>query len=50
MSWWVWLIVGIVIALVLVVGVLAVQVRRRRGGAIVNPSQSPGEDRRGTGR
>ena len=40
-SWWVWLIVIAVVAAVLVGGLLAIQVRRRGGGVIVDPAQSP---------
>lgn len=41
MDWWVWLIVIAVVAAVLVGGFLSIQVRRRRGGVIVDPAQSP---------
>jgi hypothetical protein len=41
MSWWVWLILIAIVAAALVGGYLAIQVRRRRGGVIVDPAQSP---------
>ncbi len=47
MSWWVWLILIAAIAVVLMAGVLAIQARRRRGGVIIDPTQSPRTRRRG---
>ena len=47
MSWWVWLIVIAVVVAVLVAGLLWIQARRRRGGVIIDPAQSPRTRRRG---
>ncbi|MEO6414029.1 MAG: hypothetical protein ABIO48_15685 [Pedococcus sp.] len=47
MSWWVWVILIVAIALVLVASFLWIQARRRRGGVIIDPAQSPRSHRRG---
>ena len=41
MSWWVWLILAVVAVFVAAGALLAVQVHRRRGGVIVDPTHSP---------
>ncbi|PZS14473.1 MAG: hypothetical protein DLM57_14470 [Pseudonocardiales bacterium] len=50
MSWWVWLVVIVVVAVIVVGGLLAIQFRRRRGGVIVDPGQSPRTRGRRAGR
>ncbi len=47
MQWWGWLIVGVVVVAVLVVGAIAVQARRRRGGVIVDRGRAKGSGRGG---
>jgi hypothetical protein len=39
MQWWAWLVIALAVIALLVVSVLAVQARRRRGGVIVDRSR-----------
>jgi hypothetical protein len=41
MQWWAWLVIALAVIALLVVSVVAVQARRRRGGVIVDPSRRP---------
>lgn len=49
MDWWVWVVIVAVVIAVLVAIVGAIQARRRKGGVIVDPAQSPGPRRGGGG-